>query len=169
MARLGSLLLCLALISCKSRDEALPEPPTAPSAARASEASAAKVRIVPAPATDEPVADIVKRELGAAQAAGRTLVVYVGAVWCEPCQHFHRAAEAGRLDAEFPKLTLLEFDADRDGARLGAAGFRSRYIPLFAIPTPAGGMARSMEGSIKGEGAVAEITPRLHALIEGRR
>jgi thiol-disulfide isomerase/thioredoxin len=94
------------------------------------------------------------------------LVVYVGASWCEPCQRFHRAAEAGALDGALPRLILIEFDLDRDHDRLVAAGYDSKYIPLFALAS-ADGTASShrIEGAIKGEGAVDFILPRLQALL----
>jgi hypothetical protein len=113
-----------------------------------------------------PVAAYVKSVADDAHRAGRQLLVYVGASWCEPCNHFHQAAAHGELDSRFPQLTLLVFDADRDADRLSAAGYDSSMIPLFAIPADDGrSSSRRMEGSIKGDGAVAEITPRLAALL----
>jgi thiol-disulfide isomerase/thioredoxin len=125
------------------------------------------VEIVAAPASGD-VAEIVQREGSRARADGRPLLVYVGASWCEPCQRFHHAAQEGRVDALFPGLRLVEFDLDRDRDRLNKAGYTSKMIPLFAVPREdgtAGG--RQIEGSIKGPGAVAEITPRLKALLAG--
>src|SRR4051812_20113525 len=63
----------------------------------------------------------VQREVTRASAEGRDLLVYVGATWCEPCQRFHKAAEAGELDNVFPALRLIEFDLDRDRDRLDQA------------------------------------------------
>jgi hypothetical protein len=92
--------------------------------------------------------------------------VYVGAKWCEPCQSFHKAAAKGDLDGEFPDLTLLEFDLDEDRDRLGAAGYVGQYIPLFAMPGPDGHASeKKFEGSVKGDGAVANIAPRLRSLL----
>jgi hypothetical protein len=94
------------------------------------------------------------------------LVVYVGATWCEPCRRFHDAAERGELDTKFPRLTLLEFDLDRDRERLAQAGYVSQYVPLFALPATDGvASGRQVEGAIKGEGAVAFIAPRLAELL----
>jgi len=102
----------------------------------------------------------------AADLPGRALLVYEGAPWCEPCQAFHKAAADGKLDADFPTLTLLEFDNDRDADRLAAAGYQSKLIPLFAVPGPDGRSAgRQIEGGIKGDGAVDEIIPRLKSLV----
>jgi hypothetical protein len=124
------------------------------------------LRVVAAP-TQGPVDAIVRSAVGDARAAGRTLVVYVGATWCEPCQHFHHAAEHGDLDAEFPRVTLLEFDLDRDRDRLTAAKYVSKYIPLFALPAPDGSASgKQVEGGIKGDGAVAFIAPRLRAMLD---
>jgi thiol-disulfide isomerase/thioredoxin len=112
------------------------------------------------------VVAIVREAAAAAVASRRTLLVYVGATWCEPCRRFHRAAEAGELDGALPRLMLLEFDLDRDQDRLIAAGYDSKYIPLFALAS-ADGTASShrIEGAIKGEGAVDFILPRLRDLV----
>lgn len=124
------------------------------------------VEIVAAPGGDEPAEAAVRREAERARGAGRTLLVYLGAPWCEPCVRFHDAAKAGSLDAELPGLTLLEFDHDRDSERLQAAGYAWRYVPLFAKPGADGrASGRAVEGSIKGEGAVAQIVPRLRGLL----
>jgi len=125
----------------------------------------AQVEIVSAP-DREPATEIIRRENERAQSDGRQLIVYVGAPWCEPCVRFHDAAKKGLLNTTFPKLRLLEFDRDRDEARLAEAGCISRLIPLFARASSDGRCSdRRMEGSIKGEGAVAEITPRLQELL----
>ncbi len=117
-------------------------------------------------AGNEEATAVIAREAERARADGRQLVVYVGAEWCEPCQHFKRAAKDGRLDAVFPGLRVLEFDRDRDEARLGRAGCLSRLIPLFAVPDAQGRCSdRRMEGSIKGPGAVDEIKPRLAGIL----
>jgi hypothetical protein len=93
-------------------------------------------------------------------------VVYVGATWCEPCEHFHRAATAGELDAALPGLRFLEFDLDRDRDRLTKAGYASKMVPLFALPNDDGTDAGlRIEGGIKGEGAAKELTERLLRLL----
>lgn len=126
-------------------------------------ATPARVEVIVAPPADDPV-PWIRAQLAAAR--GRQVVVYVGASWCEPCKHFHDAVAAGHLDAAFPRLTLLEFDQDRDGDGLLRAGYTSRLIPLFVRPAADGtASAMHIEGSIKGDGAVAEITPRLQALL----
>ena len=123
------------------------------------------VRIVHAgPGAD--AAQVVRDERERAKNDGRDLVVYVGAKWCEPCQHFHKAAAKGDLDGEFPDLTLLEFDLDEDRDRLATAGYVSQFIPLFAMPAADGRASdKKFEGSVKGDGAVANIAPRLRSLL----
>jgi thiol-disulfide isomerase/thioredoxin len=119
---------------------------------------------VPAPAGDVP--GVVLSELARAKADGRRLVVYEGAPWCEPCKHFHAAVASGELDAAFPNLTLLEFDADRDGARLAKAGYSSQYIPLFALPGNDGRAAGpKAAGGIRGDGVVTYLTKKLQQLL----
>ena len=167
MASVKRILLALAVAAC-SRSNAEPRPEPATTAVTASPMVLARgVRIDTAPAGDD-LAKIVKDEGAKAREAkdGRDLLVYVGAVWCEPCQYFHKAAVAGKLDAEFPNLTLLEFDLDKDKDRLESDGYASAMIPLFTRPNADGRASdRRFEGSIKGDGAVANITPRLRQLL----
>ena len=114
------------------------------------------------------VASSVKTALAQAHAEGRTLLVYVGATWCEPCQRFHHAVDQGELDAAFPRLSIIGFDADRDTGSLAAAGYTSHLIPLFALPRDDGrASGKQIEGSVKGEAAVSELTPRLRGLVAG--
>jgi hypothetical protein len=127
------------------------------------------LEFVAAPASGD-VAVAVNAQLAAARSERRRLLVYVGASWCEPCKRFHRAAESGALDDRFGDLRFLEFDHDRDGERLASAGYASSMIPLFALPARDGrGTGRQIEGSIKGDGAVQEITPRLESLLAAAR
>jgi thiol-disulfide isomerase/thioredoxin len=147
-----------------------PSPDSAPAKLTTAAATSAGVKdgirwmLAPDGLTDASTA--VRDALASEHAAGRTLLVYVGATWCEPCQRFHHAVERGELDAAFPRLSVLAFDADRDTAALGAAGYHSRLIPLFAIPLADGhSSGKQIEGSVKGESAVSEITPRLRALV----
>jgi len=148
-------------VACKSQADVAP---ASSAEAAASTAPAGKLRVVEAP--EGSVDAVVRDALGAAREGGRTLVVYVGATWCEPCQHFHHAAERGDLDAAFPHMTLLEFDLDRDRERLAAAGYVSKYIPLFALPGPDGAASgKQIEGGIKGDGAVGYISGRLKEML----
>jgi thiol:disulfide interchange protein len=134
----------------------------------AAKAAPAPVEIVKT--TGQDVAETVRREVVRARADKREVIVYVGAAWCEPCQYFHNAAAAGELDAAFPGLRLVEFDLDRDREALARAGYASQMIPLFALPREDGsGSGEQIEGSIKGPGAVPQITPRLTALLSKRR
>jgi thiol-disulfide isomerase/thioredoxin len=122
------------------------------------------IELVAAAAGDVPT--VVKRELARAAADRRQLLVYVGARWCEPCRRFHKAAAEHALDRDFPSLRLLEFDDDRDAARLASGGYASKFIPLFARPGADGrGSGRQIEGSVKGDAAVTEIVPRLRTLL----
>lgn len=152
-----TLLFAAALVSCES---------DRPAAQREPDKTAGKVEIVKYTPGQDAIASVA-REAARAKSDGKRLVVYVGAAWCEPCVRFHDAAAAGKLDGEFPDLRLLELDRDRDEEELREAGCLSKMIPLFALPTADGRCSdRRMEGSIKGEGAVAEITPRLRALLK---
>jgi hypothetical protein len=115
---------------------------------------------------DNDVAKLVRAEREKLRGDGRDLIVYVGAKWCEPCQHFHAAALRGDLDGDFPDLSILEFDLDEDRDRITTAGYMSKLIPLFVFPGEDGRASdRRFEGSVKGNGAVSNITPRLRQLI----
>ncbi len=115
------------------------------------------------------VAPLVKAELAAVRSANRALVVYVGAEWCEPCKRFHDAVTRGDLDDRFGNLHLFVFDADRDLERLDDAGYRSDMIPLFALANDDGtATGAQTAGGIKGDGAVAQIVPRLRALLDSK-
>jgi thiol-disulfide isomerase/thioredoxin len=166
--RLAALALGLVLAAC-SRDE--PAPSKAPAAATGSAAAAPAgsqhVTFIDAEPVGDDAALVVRREMDRARADGVDLVVYVGASWCEPCERFREAASAGKLDATLPRLRLVEFDLDRDKDRLERAGYTSKLVPLFVAPAADGtaGPLR-MEGSVKGDGAVEQIVPRLVALVQ---
>jgi hypothetical protein len=165
MKRLA-LAMAMAMAGCRNEPEPVQkEPPPPPGAA----ARAGKVEIVEAPATSD-VAAAVQKEFARAKADGKELVVYVGAPWCEPCTRFHDAAKAGELDAVFPTLRLYEFNLDRDKDALEQAGYKSRMIPLFAVPRADGtGSGEQIEGSVKGPGAIGNIAPRLRGLLAKAR
>lgn len=125
-----------------------------------------KLELVDAPATQD-IAPLVATEATKAQHDGKRLIVYVGASWCEPCQEIHHAIEQHKLDAEFPDLTLLAFDLDRDGSRLSLDGYDSELIPLFALPGPDGRASGKKEfGGKKGVDNVPLLTAKLHHLLD---
>lgn len=113
---------------------------------------------------------LLRSETARATTDGRKLVVYVGATWCEPCRRFHDALKAGSLHAAFPKVRFLELDADRHARPIQGAGCQSDFIPLFALPDANGRCSPTarIAGSIKGDGAVANIVPRLQSLLAGK-
>ena len=143
-------------LGCRTSDGTAPEESPA--------AKQTKVRFVPAPPGDVP--GVVLAAMNREKAAGRRLVVYEGATWCEPCQHFHEAVASGKLDATFPDVTFLEFDLDKDRERLVASGYVSQYIPLFALPGKDGRPLGPMEsGGIKGDGVVPYLSNKLRKLL----
>jgi hypothetical protein len=164
----GALAVGLAAVIAVACDSS--SPPAAaggkPDASPAPAAAAGHVQLENATAAGD-VEPLVRSALARATAAKRRLIVYAGATWCEPCQRFHHAAEQGELDAAFPDLNILVFDMDRDGERLASAGYVSKYIPLFALPAADGSSSgKQVEGGIKGDAAVAYITPRLKGLLQ---
>lgn len=159
--------LTVALLGCKSepsRTDVVAPTSATPGTATAPPNHLELVKAKP----HVPVEVLMQDELERADGTGQRVIVYVGAAWCEPCRYFHDAAAKGELDEAFPNLRIVEFDLDDDEARLQVAGCRSRMIPLFARVTPEGKCdpERRMMGSIKGPGAVTNITPRLRALLK---
>jgi hypothetical protein len=156
------LILCAALLACSAEPASTPaaaEPSSSPAAART---PSTPPRLVAAPPGGR-VAEIVEAERGGG--AGQ-LVVYVGAAWCEPCVAFHEALLAGQLDADLAGVRFLEFDLDRDRARLEADGYSSRYVPLFALPGRDGrASGAQIEGGTKGPGAARQLVERLLPLL----
>jgi thiol-disulfide isomerase/thioredoxin len=172
LAVAAAALVFVTLAGCsKSQPEARPEPraTAAPPSSDATDSPplvlARGVRMVHA-GTGSDAAQVIREAARREAADGRDVVVYVGATWCEPCQRFHKAAAAGELDTDFPQLTLIEFDLDEDRDRLDRAGYRSALIPLFVKPNADGTASnKRFEGSVKGDHAVANIAPRLRALL----
>ncbi|HEY3817382.1 MAG TPA: thioredoxin family protein [Polyangiaceae bacterium] len=165
-ARLLAVLSLAALAAAGCKTEADVEPEHGASAATPSPAPPkGKMRLLNADAEGD-VDVLVRAAQSKAMAEKRRVVVYVGATWCEPCQRFHHAAERGELDAKFPDVDLLMFDADHDAERLASAGYVSKLIPLFALPGPEGrASGKQVEGGIKGDGAVGFIAPRLEKML----
>jgi thiol-disulfide isomerase/thioredoxin len=117
------------------------------------------------PAGKDP-SQFVVGEMARAQVDKKKLVIYVGASWCEPCRHFHEAAESHALDAAFGDVRFIDLDHDQDAAALSALSCDSKLIPLFALPGADGRCSdRRVEGGIKGDGAVAYLAPRLRTLL----
>jgi thiol-disulfide isomerase/thioredoxin len=96
-----------------------------------------------------------------AKAEGRTLVVYAGAGWCPPCKQFRAELAQGRLDADLANVTLLVFDVDKDGDRLGNAGYTFQFIPYVALPGPDGKPKDSAQATGKGADAWRALLGKL--------
>ena len=162
-----SLLGVLALGACNGRrDESAAKKTAAPAVAK----SRAKPQMTRRAEPKAPLEQFVQQHVEEADASGMRVLVYVGATWCEPCKRFHKALESGQLDEALAGTKFIEFDSDRDGTELRAAGYGSQYIPLFSVPDQSGhASGRAIEGSVKGDSAVREdLVPRLLALLDGK-
>jgi thiol-disulfide isomerase/thioredoxin len=160
-----ALLMGALAIGCDRGQDSAAKPPSASSSPLVL-APHDGIRWMPAPPGVSDAASVIHDAAAKERADGRTLLVYVGATWCEPCQRFHHAVEQGELDAAFPRLSVLAFDMDRDVDALTTAGYVSHLIPLFALPKENGrASGKQIEGSVKGADAVGEITPRLRSLV----
>jgi thiol-disulfide isomerase/thioredoxin len=133
-----------------------PRPPSTPEASPEAP-KPTKLRVIDPPAEGD-VLSIVRAQRVKAIEEKRVFVVYVGADWCPPCKRFHEAIERGELDQKLAKYTIMRFDLDRDGQRLLAAGYGSRFIPFFVLPGPDGKKSQSFEVKIlKKEEAMREV------------
>jgi thiol-disulfide isomerase/thioredoxin len=133
---------------------------------RSTPSSGGLVEIIAAPAMGN-AATFIAEELARGGRDGVPVLVYVGATWCEPCRDFHEAAAAGALDGTLGPLRFLEFDLDRDGERLAAAGYHSDLVPLFAQPAADGKPSgRQTDGVKKGGNYVEQLAPRIRALVK---
>ncbi len=168
------LVTCLGLVvsvGCNGRSDERKRTSKATSAAPAAGArSTAKPELLPRGGSQAPIEQLVQQHVEEADASGQRVLVYVGATWCEPCQRFHKALASGQLDESLAGTKFVEFDVDRDRAELQAAGYASKYIPLFSVPDQSGhASGRAIEGSVKGDSAVREnLVPRLLALMDGK-
>lgn len=118
------------------------------------------IRVVMA-TQDTDALSLVRTERLRAKAEGRVLVVYAGAGWCEPCKRFKNAVQTGALDDKLAKTTLLVFDADRDGERLGSAGYTFKFIPYVGLPGNDGHPTDSAEARSKGSEAWRDLIAKL--------
>ncbi len=144
-------------LGCQRASDRAPRPASAP--------AAGKPELIEASATGDVAAE-VRTELERAKRDGHRLVVYVSATWCEPCKAFQKALKSGELDAYFPNLRLLKFDADRDNERVAYAGYDGQYIPRFVMPDAKGHASASrFEGGIKGEGGIPQMGRQLQDLM----
>jgi thiol-disulfide isomerase/thioredoxin len=173
--QLAALLAACAALSCRMQEDgastgtATADPAADPPPRQAAPSTPSGHVVVEHPPADGDVAPIVKAEVEKAEKAGRRLVVYEGATWCHPCQQLHQAVERGDLDSAFPELTLLEFDADKDGERLLNAGYTSKYIPLLALPRADGtASGKQFSGGTKGDNNVAILSGKLRELLANR-
>jgi thiol-disulfide isomerase/thioredoxin len=163
-----AVISSLGLLACND-----PPPTPPPASTTAPKRSTAKPAAFEVPAVITDGAGYMRSQMSKLDAeakatgvAKRPLVV-VGAPWCEPCVRFHEAVKRGELDSELAGAVLFEFDADRHEVALAAMGCKSKLIPLFAVPDADGTCsARRSEGGIKGEGAVAFMTPKVKALLD---
>jgi len=136
--------------------------PSAPTATAKADTSVEGIRVVVA-TQDSDALSTVRTERLKAKAEGRTLVVYAGAGWCEPCKRFKNAIQTGSLDTKLSKTTLLIFDADRDTDRLGAAGYKFQFIPYVALPGTDGHPTDTAEARSKGSESWRELIVKLEA------
>lgn len=133
---------------------------TAGGSASSSSPDRPKLVVIPAQADSDAVSTIRTARLQA-KAEGRVLVIFVSATWCPPCKKMKSEIAAGNLDARLGKTTLLEFDADRDEARLKAAGYSFKFVPYVALPAADGSRIDAQQATGEGKDAWKELLATL--------
>jgi hypothetical protein len=109
---------------------------------------------------------VVRAVLKAAKKEDRRVVVYDSSPRSEPCVRFRESAVRGDLDSTLNKVLILEFDYDRDGERLEAAGYPFKVIPSFTIPQLDGQASRFVfEGSTHAPALTAFLGMKLQGLL----
>jgi hypothetical protein len=168
-ALVGASLLLLTTLACSHGTEQASQKSSGVEPSASGAQNAKPPSFLRYPGAAGAVEPWIQEQVELADAAHLRVLVYVGASWCEPCQHFHKAVEAGELNGALNGLRFLEFDQDRDAAALKVAGYLYQYIPVLALPDPDGrNHGRMITGSIKGPNAVKEdLVPRLQALLAG--
>jgi thiol-disulfide isomerase/thioredoxin len=158
-------------LGCRDEPSASREVVQAPTMAEAGRTlSGDGVEIVIAPADVSPASAWIRAQVAEAEGAGRQPLVYVGATWCEPCQRLRAEVHRGGLDAHFPKLRLLAFDADTHAVELTRAGCATTGIPAFIRPVRRGRCSASrFMGVAEGKDVSEYVTPRLDKLLQGER
>lgn len=164
-----ALLVSLAACTPKSSGGELEVKPdvtttTATSSAKTAAATDTRGKLVVEPAgADSDAISAIRTARLQAKAAGRVLVVYVSATWCDLCKKLKAEIEAGHLDDRLGKTTLLAFDADKDGERLLAAGYAFKFVPYVALPGADGHPADSQQATGSGNDAWKQLLGKLDA------
>lgn len=168
----GTFALIALTASCEETAPPYREAPGEPTVNVVEIAEAARsvkgpgVEIVAAPQPLDNPTKWIREEIARAEKDDRTVLVYVGASWCVPCQAFRRAVHEGSFDEGLPDLRLLAFDADDHAVPLGKAGCASTAVPSFVRPMPKGRCsAQKASGIAAGKDPVAYLTPRLRRLM----
>ena len=166
----GALLLLTSTLGCSHGIEQTSNKSTGPAPSASAAQNLQPPGFLRYPGRAGAIEPWIQEQVEIADAAHLRVLVYVGASWCEPCQHFHQAVERGELNGALNGLRFLEFDQDRDANALRVAGYVYQYIPVLALPDPDGkNHGRMIAGSIKGPNAVRDdLVPRLQALLAGK-
>ncbi len=119
---------------------------------------------------DAEVASFLRGQRGKAVKDGRVVLVEVGATWCKPCKTLKEALARGELDAVLDNVTIIAFDADAHGPRLDSLGYKSKFIPYFAVPKPDGNASdKQLDVKIPKEATAAEIGAAIAPIVKAAR
>lgn len=124
---------------------------------------------IEAPA-DAEVASFIRAARARAVKDGRVVLVEVGAAWCKPCRTLKAAIDRGELDGVLAKVTLIAFDVDAHGPRLDSLGYRSKFVPYFAVPNGDGSASeRRLDVKLASNATAKELGAALGPMVEAAR
>jgi len=107
------------------------------------------------------IGETIKAEVAKAKARGLKPIVYIGAVWCKPCQAVKAARKDPLMVEALKGAHVMEFDADEDKSdELGSLGFRAHLIPAIQHVNADGRpVGKVIDDDAWGDDTPAEMAP----------
>ena len=94
----------------------------------------------------------------------------MGATWCKPCKTLKAALDKGELDGVLAGVTIIAFDAEAHGPRLDSLGYKSTFIPYFAVPKPDGNASdKQLDVKIPKDATASEIGAAMAPIVRVAR
>ena len=107
------------------------------------------------------VGEAIKAEVAKAKARGLKPIVYIGAVWCKPCQAVKAARKDPLMVEALKGAHVMEFDADEyKSDELKNLGFRAHIIPAIQHVNAEGRpVGKVIDDDAWGDNTPAEMAP----------
>jgi len=117
--------------------------------------------------SDGKLADLLKREVKKAKAAGRTPFVEIGATWCGPCKKLEAALGDSLMTDAFAGTYIIHLDLDAWKKDLTTFGLTSPAVPVFfAIDSVGHAIGPKIDGGAWGEDIPQNMAPPLRQFFQ---